>query len=161
MEEKFYSEEQAEQILQEALRTSSTGGMSRDRLLATAAELGISPDAIAQAEYSLQERLRAQDLEKRELEEKAALRKRAEAAAIQRFRHSVGEFFGVAIMLLGIDYFITGNGSLSWSLLVLGIWAAVGIAGLVEYLIKGPDLEQELKREARRQRRRERRDRAD
>ena len=49
--QQFYEEDEAEQILRLAASlTSTTGAMSRERLLATAAELGISPEAVEMAE---------------------------------------------------------------------------------------------------------------
>ncbi len=51
LEQKFYDEEDAEQILRLASSLSSpVGAMSRERLLATADELGISPEAVEEAE---------------------------------------------------------------------------------------------------------------
>jgi len=52
--QQFYEEEEAEQILRLAASlTSTAGAMSRERLLATAEELGISPEAVAMAEQQL------------------------------------------------------------------------------------------------------------
>jgi hypothetical protein len=54
--QRFYEEEEAEQILRLASSlTSTAGAMSRDRLLSTAAELGITPEAVEMAERQLAE----------------------------------------------------------------------------------------------------------
>jgi hypothetical protein len=50
MSQKFYDEEEAEAILRLAAQRSSFGGMSKERLLSTAAELGIAPEAVEEAE---------------------------------------------------------------------------------------------------------------
>jgi len=53
--QQFYEEDEAEQILRLAasLTSPADGAMSRERLLATAAELGISPEAVEMAERQL------------------------------------------------------------------------------------------------------------
>jgi hypothetical protein len=48
--QEFYNEEEAEQILRLAASRSAPGGMSRERLLEVADELGITPEAVAEAE---------------------------------------------------------------------------------------------------------------
>ncbi|MDR3691668.1 MAG: 2TM domain-containing protein [Fimbriimonas sp.] len=54
-QQRFYKEDEAEQILRLASNISSpAAGMSRDRLLETAAELGISPESVELAERQLQ-----------------------------------------------------------------------------------------------------------
>jgi len=51
MDERFYSDEQAQEILRLAARTSAgSGAISRSQLLETAAELGIQPAEVLQAE---------------------------------------------------------------------------------------------------------------
>ena len=55
--QRFYEDDEAEQILRVAASMSSSyGGMSFDRLVETAAELGISPEAVAQAEQQVMTR---------------------------------------------------------------------------------------------------------
>jgi hypothetical protein len=63
MPERFYDEEEAEAILRVAAGKMPIGGMSRERLLSTAAELGIPPEAVDQAEQVVTQRRR--DLELR------------------------------------------------------------------------------------------------
>jgi hypothetical protein len=49
--QQFYSESDAQEILRRAASShTSAGGLSRDELLRTAAELGVSPEAVARAE---------------------------------------------------------------------------------------------------------------
>jgi len=52
----FYSESEAEQILAHALRRNTEHGLSREALLAVAAESGISPEEVSRAEAELAER---------------------------------------------------------------------------------------------------------
>jgi hypothetical protein len=51
--QRFYDDEEAEEILRRAASFSTTGQLTHDRLLETAAELGITPEAVerAQREY--------------------------------------------------------------------------------------------------------------
>lgn len=52
--QQFYEEDEAEQILRLAASlTSAAGSMSRERLFSTAAELGITPEAVEMAERQL------------------------------------------------------------------------------------------------------------
>jgi len=52
--QKFYNEDDAEQILRLASSMSTPiGAMSRDQLLATASELGITPQAVEEAERQI------------------------------------------------------------------------------------------------------------
>jgi len=61
--QKFYEDEEAEQILRVAAQISGPEGrMSRDRLLETAAELGISAEAVEIAERQVVEQRRDQGL---------------------------------------------------------------------------------------------------
>src|SRR5579871_1706911 len=53
MSQKFYDDQEADQILRLASQKASTAGISRDRLLATAAELGISAEAVEEAERTM------------------------------------------------------------------------------------------------------------
>lgn len=55
-EQQFFQEDEAEQILLLAARRSASGAMSREQLLAAAAEAGISPEAVQEAETEYRER---------------------------------------------------------------------------------------------------------
>lgn len=50
MSQRFYSDDEAEAILVVAARKTEPNGITRDKLLAAAAELNISPEAVAEAE---------------------------------------------------------------------------------------------------------------
>jgi hypothetical protein len=107
--QQFYEEEEAEQILKLAASKSAVapGAMSRDRLLATAAELGISPDAVAEAEHEY----RASAREANEQAEFEASEKR------DFFGHVVS--YLIVSTVLGIVY---GGGG--WSLAFIVGWGA-------------------------------------
>jgi hypothetical protein len=55
MPESLYSDDDAEEILKLASRRSMDGTVTRQKLLETAAELGISPEAVEEAEQALQQ----------------------------------------------------------------------------------------------------------
>jgi hypothetical protein len=55
MPQQYYEEDDAEAILRLAAQKTTVGGMSRERLLETAAELGISEEAVRDAERSILE----------------------------------------------------------------------------------------------------------
>jgi len=62
--QRFYEDEEAEQILRMAASISSpVGQLSRERLLETAAELGISPEAVETAERQFHAEKSERDLE--------------------------------------------------------------------------------------------------
>ena len=118
MSQRFYDEEEAEAILGLAAQKSSTGGMSRECLLATAAEIGISAEAVEEAERTIQARKADQGL-------------RAEYA-----RHSRQELMGSLSSLMvggaavvGIDLYTTGRITWSgWILLFLGFAVVTNLA---------------------------------
>ena len=89
MSQRFYDEEEAEAILGLAAQKSSTGGMSRECLLATAAEIGISAEAVEEAERTIQARKADQGL-------------RAEYA-----RHSRQELMGSCLLYTSTASFTT------------------------------------------------------
>ncbi len=100
--QQFYEEDDAEQILRMAASMSSPmGSMSRDRLMATAAELGITPEAVEQAEQQLRSQ-RAIESERAEFD---ALKKR--------------EFFGHLISYVLVNLFLVAVNLLT-SLAIFG-----------------------------------------
>jgi hypothetical protein len=111
----FYSEEEAEQILKLAATKFSSGGVSRDDLMQSAAELGISPEALMEAERTVMEnRTAAQDL--------------AEFDAYQKreFFENLTAFVTVNGFLIGIDlwtnqFWVNGMHP-TWSLLPFCGW---------------------------------------
>ncbi len=131
-EEKFYSDEEAEAILREAARLDrpSGAGQSRDRLLATAAELGISPEAVQQAETKVAEAVQTtRDRTEFELSRRSKL------------REQVMSFVGVSVMLLGINLFTEGfsmNLSSFWSLYAIGIYGFFVLSDLFQFYVRSP-----------------------
>ena len=57
-----YSEQDAQEILRRAAAVQSTGFMSRDELLRAASELGITPEAVLEAEKQYQQARENEDL---------------------------------------------------------------------------------------------------
>ena len=121
-ESRFYDEREAEEILQLAARDSlGSGAMTRERLVATAAELGISEDAILRAEQQL-----AVQKEEEALKQKEAVDfKRYKAYRRRRALSSISGWFSTSIVLVGID--LLTSHQITWSIWPVGIW------GLVEF----------------------------
>ncbi len=109
-EQRFYEEDEAEQILRlAASMTSPAGAMSHERLLATAEELGISPEAVESAQQEIASR-RAE----------AAARAEFDLAQRREFFSHVGTFAFVCGMgVLGILFLHLRIG---WAVWPLGIW---------------------------------------
>lgn len=107
-----YSEEEAEQILQLAARQSGEG-VSQDRLLEMARELGIP----AQSVLSAAEQVREQTREQREKEMFVCDRR-------MHFRQHLISYTTTIVGLMAVDLVTTHH--LSWSLVVMGCWA-IGI----------------------------------
>jgi hypothetical protein len=114
MSQKFYSDEDAEAILKLASRTSSDGPISRDKLYQSAAELGISQEAVDQAENALLS-------ERRETGDRVAFEKEKR----REFFANLGSFGVTAAILASIDYFTSGG--FHWFYWVLIAWG-FGIA---------------------------------
>lgn len=114
-EQRFYEEDEAEQILRLAASFSSpTGAMSRERLLATAAELGISPEAVdlAEQQYSRQ---------------RTDVAERAEFDAIQRreFYGHLASYVIVNVFLVAVN--LVTDASYFWAMWPILGWG-LGIA---------------------------------
>lgn len=90
----FYQEEEVDEILRIAAKSPLSGGMSRERLMATAAELGISEQAVLEAEEQMRGQ-RREEIEKREFE-KHELHELASALI---------SYVSVNLFLVGIWYF--------------------------------------------------------
>jgi len=135
----FYHDDDAEQILTEAARISeSVGrGISREKLIATAAELGISAEAVAQAEANLANRA----AEVMQLQNESALR--SEYASEIRLRQRVAwtGWMTTSAICVGINLFTSGFriSELSWSLWVAGIYGAFCIKDFVMWLFGRPE----------------------
>jgi hypothetical protein len=150
-----YDADEAERILERAATRTAGGGsaVSRERLLAMAEELGISPEEVEAAAAEVEAERQAREL-------------RAEFVAKRRseFRDHFASFLWVGLLLAGIDAF--KDHRLGWSLYVLLPWLLFVAAHAAEALpAGGARFEKEfadwrakrVKQEQQRARRRERR----
>lgn len=124
-ENPHYNDTDAEEILRIASREAALGGMSRERLVETAAELGISPEAVLKAEEQLvlkreADRVRLEDEE---------LRKQFESERRGSFMTDLWSYLGVNAGLIGI-WFFTGANASFWPKWVLLFW---GIAVVTDF----------------------------
>ncbi len=122
----FYDEDEAETILRLAARHSGLeGGMTRERLLATAEELGISPAAVEAAEREI-----------RGAREVDALRKEYEAEVRRGHWSEVSSWLRGSVVLFGINLIIEGFqlGPLAdfWCVWPIGIWGFVLVGRMIE-----------------------------
>lgn len=128
---RFYEEDEAEQILKlAATLSSSTGAMSRERLLQTAAELGITPEAVelAETQFATQKQL-------------ARERKQFDLEQRREFNSFVLTFFVITGALLALNIF-TGAHFL-WAFWLSGLML-IGIAfEAVETFVRGSQAYQE------------------
>lgn len=124
-ENRHYSDQDAEEILRIASRDSAMGGMSRERMLETAAELGISPEAVAKAEEQLVLKREAERVESEDRE----LRKQFEAEKRGTFLTDFYSYLGVNAALVGI-WAATGANYFWPKWVILG-W---GIAVVADYI---------------------------
>ena len=126
MAESFYTDEQAQEILQMAARTSlGSGAVSRAQLLETAAELGISPEEVLRAESAF--------LEKQEWDEDYSAFKKAK---LKKITGEISQWFSVAAFFYGIVFVTSGfsfNGLLdAWPKWPLGFWLIFTIKDVIE-----------------------------
>lgn len=102
--QRFYSEEEAQEVLKRAMR-QPIGGMSRDELVRSAIEMGISPDAIEQAEAEIEH----ERLGKLEQEKNLALRREFEIHNRNRLLSGIGESLS-PFLICSVIWFMTGQG---------------------------------------------------
>ena len=112
--QKFYSEDDAEQILRAAIMQSDdtsvvSGNVSRDRLQQMAAEAGISPEALARAEREI---VATRDEQRWREEFRRKQRSRAMA--------HISSFFGTNLFMIAI-WFLAGGGYF-WPIWLLIFW---------------------------------------
>ena len=124
-EQRHYDERDAEEILKIASREAGTAGMSHERLLETAAELGISPDAVKRAEEQLIKQREAERVES----EEAVLRAQYESERKGKFWSDMLTYIGVNAGLVGIWWF-TGR-SFFWPGIVMASW---GIGVVTDFI---------------------------
>ncbi len=140
-ENRHYNDQDAEEILRIASRESVIGGMNRDSLVRTAAELGIPPEAVARAEEQLvmkreADRVQAEDQE---------LRKQFEAERRSGFMTDLWSYLGTNAGLIGIWYMTGAN--YFWPGWVLAGWGiAVVTDGLQTFFNKDETKFQRWKR---------------
>jgi hypothetical protein len=140
-EERFYSEEEANQILRKATEHSLApgGSLTRDELLRSAAEAGIPPEAIERAE---------RELAAKRTDEQDRLAYQQNLS--RKFNQSVGSWAGTSVLLFGINL-LTGFDHL-WCLWPIGIWGFVVLGEMLEYYFTKPwnDVEKLKRWQARR-----------
>ncbi len=148
MADGYYSEEEAQEILRLATRkATSEGGMSRDRLIEAAAEMGIDPADVLAAEKEL-----------RSKHEKVELREQYLVATRRKFFGSTTSLVGTSITLFGINYLTSGfHGIWSmWAIWPCGFMALGALKEGWEFLIsRTPMGEEEFENWIARQRRKE------
>ncbi|HWD39767.1 MAG TPA: 2TM domain-containing protein [Fimbriimonas sp.] len=108
MSQKFYEEEEADAILRLAAQRTGAGGMTREKLLSTAAELGITPEAVEQAERDI-----------RRQSQEGGLRKEFERGIRSEFYADLTSYVLVNGFLCAINY-LTAH-SINWA-----IWPILG-----------------------------------
>jgi len=129
--QEFYTEEQADAILRQAVRLApkEDSMMDRTRLNAIAAELGITPEQIDEAQQLVKKenehkKLWDDFLENRKRESKDAL----------------AHFVGGAFTLIGINLFSNGfqfRPYEMWSLWIIGIWGGFTLIDWLQSKIRG------------------------
>ena len=127
-EERFYTEEEANEILRAAQMDPGTSGMSRDELLRSALEAGIPPEAIERAEKQVA-------LGRQSVSDQEAYRQSLHRGLMTQ----VSSWFGTSILLAGIN-FMTGFHSF-WSAWPIGIWGLVVAKEAIEYSLSKPWLD--------------------
>lgn len=121
-----YSEEEAREILRIANeRNVLEGRMTRDQILQSATELGISPAEIDAAEATLLAR-------KTDEVQRAAYREHIRSHLMSM----VSSWLGTSVLLIGIN-FLTGFRSF-WSVWPIGIWGLVVLKDVLEFTLSQP-----------------------
>lgn len=128
-EQRFYSEDEAQQLLRMAAQTTPTSGMSREELVRAAGELGIPEERIVEAESQL--------LAEREAATKAEEDKALRAEFDRYYRRKMmsqgwGALSGTSIWIMlwaftGMGYF--------WPIWVVGWWVVPALGSLVGSLL--------------------------
>jgi len=124
MPQNFYEEEEANAILKLASQKSLMGGLSRDQLLASAAELGISAEAVEEAEATYRNDV-SENL----------LRKEYDRAARREFLSSFTTWLIVNAFLVFIDF--RNSGEITWAWWTIGPWGFFILMEIPETFFKG------------------------
>lgn len=114
MPQEFYQEDEAEAILRLAARRGETGGMSREALLRVAGEVGISPEAVEEAERQLTGQREDVNLA-------------AEFRRKQRvdFAEHTASYIGTCALVTGIWFFIGHHGFFWPGIVILAMGASI------------------------------------
>ncbi len=123
---RHYSDNEAEEILRIASREAAAGGMSYDRLVQTAAELGISPEAVAKAEEQMILKREADRVQKEDDELRGQYQKERRG----KFLADLASYIGVNAGLIGI-WAISGAGTF-WPKWVLFFWGIGVVTDFVQ-----------------------------
>lgn len=154
--ERFYDEKEAEEILRLAANDSQAiTAMTRERLVATASELGIPESAITRAEQQLAEK------------QADAERKKVEAAEFAEYKSSrrrqlfsgIGSWLSTSVLLVGMDLIMSHG--ITWSIWPVGIWGLVEIGHVLEAIFTPGNDRERFERWRRKKQRRTERDAAE
>jgi len=138
--ENLRSEEDVEEILRLAVRQTGTDtGSLRERLSQSATELGISPEALAQAEKEWAEKRRNEVGREAETEARRSFRKMKVAELVQHF----GVYAIVNAFLVWIDL---RDGGFGWAVWPLAGWGLAVALHALSVFVHGPDEEREFQR---------------
>jgi hypothetical protein len=133
--QQFYSEDEAQQILQIAAKKSLSDGMSRDELVRAAAELGISESEILKAEHEVQ----SQRDELMRQQEEFQLKKEFRIYRRRRVLDKIWSFVSANSLFVFI-WFFTGMGYF-WPIWVFGFWGVTLIGGILQELLNPAETE--------------------
>ena len=126
----FYPEEEADEILRLAAGDSiNTTEMTRDRLIAVAAELGISAEAVARAE----EKVAAQKVAALQEKDEAELFARYKQKRRQSVLSSLSGWLSTSVVLIGIN--LLTDHRIDWAIWPVGIWGLFEIGQVIEALM--------------------------
>ncbi|HVT11633.1 MAG TPA: 2TM domain-containing protein [Fimbriimonadaceae bacterium] len=154
--ERFYDEKEAEEILRLAASDSqAVTAMTRERLLATASELGITEDAVVRAEQRLAEKRAEEERQKAEAAEYAEFR----ASRRRQLFSSLGGWLSTSVVLVGLN--LLTSHAITWSVWPVGVWGLVEFGHLLEAIFAPRNDKEQFERWRRRRRRRSERDAAE
>src|SRR2546421_2198369 len=128
-EQRFYSEEEAQQILHRATTSVPATGMSREELVRAAGEMGISADAIERAESEIA----AQRQAELSAQEEARLRRefnRYYRRKTLEHLSGFGSFAGVFVFI-----WLFSGGGYFWPIWVFGWWGVALIGDVFSMLV--------------------------
>ncbi len=144
MDQRFYSDDEASEILRVASEAAPAGQMSRAELLRAAQEMGLDPAKIEQAEAMIVER-----------KQMAADRILYEKSVKQKAFGDLKSYTGTVVTLLLINFFTSGfTFHNMWSLWLIGFMLLWPLSAAAEALVVRPWKDDEKFRRWREQRKR-------